>query len=562
MRLFTLAAASSLLLTACGDRGQNGGGGDAAAGGTIVVATPGGIGTPMFPLYAEDPMGRLGSDAMFDLLAEFGNDLNTVGDRGFQPRLAKSWSWASDSMSIAFSLDPRARWHDGRPVTASDVRFAFSLYKNPKAGAVQLSLLQDVDSVSVRDSLTAVAWYKQRSPEQFYVFTYNVRPLPEHLLKDIAPEALVTSPAVANPIGNGRFRLGKVEPGVRTELLADTANYRGRPKLDRVIIATTPDPATAITQLLTGQADFLEIVPPDAQPKVDSSANAKLVPYPGQQNVYLGFNLADPRALSRPHPILGDARVRRAIAMGLDREAMLKNVFGGRGVLGTGPAAKSLGDTTITLPPFDRSRAAALLDSAGWTAGPDGMRAKNGRPLAIKLGVPSSSVPRMRYAVLIQEQLKALGIRVDLDQMDFNAFMDRGRRGMFDAAMHGRASDPGLADMNQSWTKAAFPPAGQNWVRYVNPAIEAIADSLLKTGDPERIRQLKHRAYQTITDDVPGVWLYDVLTIAGAHKRLHPEGMRADAWWAGVADWWIPAKERIERDRIGLRASAASDSTR
>lgn len=544
----------SLVASACADRGSSAGGGD--AGGTIVIPTPGGIATPMYPPFAQDPIGRLGSDALFDRLAEIGPELITVGDRGFQPRLARSWQWASDSLSIAFAIDPRARWHDGRPVTANDVRFSFDLYKNPKSGAVQLSLLSDVDSVSVRDSLTAVAWFKRRSPEQFYSFTYNVFPMPEHLLRGVAPEALMTSPMIATPVGNGRFRIGTVEPGVRTELVADTANYRGRPKLDRVIITTVADPGVAVTQLMSGDADFVEIVPPDAQPTVDSAANTKLVPYPGVQHVYLGFNFRDARGGRGPHALFADQRVRRAIAIGLDRRAMLQNVFGARGVLGTGPAARALGDTTVVLPSFDRMRAGALLDSAGWTTGANGMRAKNGRPLAFKLAVPTSSATRMRYAVMIQEQLREIGIRVDLDQMDFNAFMDRAMRGMYDAALHGRASDPGLTDINQSWTTTAVPPAGQNWIRYASPQIDAIADSLSRTADPDRARQLKRRAYQQLTDDAAGVWLYDVLTIGGAHQRLRTEGMRTDAWWAGLADWWIPANERIERDRIGLRPAS------
>lgn len=559
MRVFMPSVLVSLLLVACADRGQDAAGGE--TGGTIVIPTPGGVATPIFPPYAQDAMGRLGADNLFDRLAEIGPDLNTIGDRGFTPRLARSWEWSPDSMSIAFAIDPRARWHDGRPVRASDVRFASNLYKHPKAGAVQLSLLADVDSVSVRDSLTAVVWYRRRTPEQFYLFTYNVFPLPEHVLRDIAPDKLMTSAAVASPVGSGRFRIGKVEPGVRTELLADTANYRGRPRLDRVIILAVADPGIAVTQLMNGEGDFVEIIPPPAQPAVDSSTTVKLVTYAGLQHIYLGFNFTD-RGTARPHAILGDVRVRRAIAMALDRSAMLQNVFGPRGILGTGPAARALNDTTITLPPFDRARAAALLDSAGWVVGGNGVRAKGGRPLTFRIAVPTSSPTRVRYGVLIQEQLREVGIRAELDQMDFNAFINSANSGRYDAALHGRASDPGLADINQSWTSAGFPPAGQNWVRYANPAIDAMADSLTKTSDPARIRELKRRVFQTITDDVAGVWLYDVMTIGGAHRRLRTEGMRADAWWSGLADWWIPVGERIERDRIGLRATAASDSTR
>ena len=103
----------------------------------------------------------------------------------------------------------------------------------------------------------------------------------------------------------------------------------------------------------------------DAQPRVDSAADRKLVPYPSQQHVYLGFNFRDNRGGNAAHPLFQDARVRRAIAMALDRQAMLQNVFGGRGVLGTGPSARALGDTTVVLPPFDRAHRATARKARG-----------------------------------------------------------------------------------------------------------------------------------------------------------------------------------------------------
>ena len=551
MRSTLWALGCLALVGSCGDRASSGGG---ETGGTVVMAVPGG-GTPrMIPAFAQDGTDRMIADNVFEHLAEIGPELNTLGDRGFIPRLARSWEWARDSMSIAFSLDPRAKWHDGRPVRAEDVRFSFALLKNPKTGSPLGSLLGDIDSASVRDSLTAVVWFRRRSPEQFYTAVYQTWIMPQHLLGAVAPEALATSPAVAQPIGSGRFRVARVEPNVRVELVADTANYRGRARLDRVIITLVPDPGAALTQLMSGQADWVEIVPPAAFGSVDSSATTKLVEYPGMQYVYLGFNTRDQRNARAPNPILGDVRVRRALSMAVDRQAMLQNVFGNRGRISYGPYPKALADTTLRPPPFDRARAAALLDSAGWIAGANGMRAKGGRPLVLRLQVPSSSAPRVRYGVLIQEQLRAVGVRVDLDQMDHVAMQQAGEAGRFDAQLFGWGSDPSPGDMRQGWTTSGFPPAGQNWLRYATPALDALADSMVATPDPVRLGQMRRRAYQIIMDDAPGIWLYDILTIGGSHERIQQAGMRADTWWAGLADWWIPANARIERDRIGLAA--------
>jgi peptide/nickel transport system substrate-binding protein len=93
-----------------------------ATGGTVVVAT-GADAETLFPPLAVGLTARRSPILLFEPLAELGDELNTVGDAGFRPRLARAWTWAPDSLSIAFHLDPRAHWHDGAPVLADDVRF-------------------------------------------------------------------------------------------------------------------------------------------------------------------------------------------------------------------------------------------------------------------------------------------------------------------------------------------------------------------------------------------------------------------------------------------------------
>lgn len=547
----TPALVVTSLLIACGDRVGEEGRGD--LGGTMVFTVAGSEPTPLFPPLTADIVSRIVIDQVFDRLAEIGPDMNTIGDKGFQPRLARSWAWSNDSLSIAFSLDPRAKWHDGRAVTARDVKYSVDLNKDPRTGTQVTASIANVDSVTVRDSLTAVAWFHRRTPEQFYDLVYQVPILPAHVTRDIAPDKLASSDVIRRPVGSGRFRFAKWEPGVRIELLADTANYRGRPRLDRFVISFAADGGAAITQLLSGQSDFYDNVPPDVLPRVDSSATVRALPYPGLGYAYMGMNLRDPKRPGAPHPVFGDRRVRLAVSMAMDRQAMLKNVFDTRGTLGSGPFARAVADTTITLPPFDRARASALLDSAGWVAGPDGTRAKSGKPLAFSLAVPTSSRPRMRYAVLIQEQLKSVGARADIESMDISAFVDRTMAGNFDAAMLSTNPDPSPAGIKQNWSTEGIGKGLQNVVRYSNRQFDALVDSATRTFDVVRARQYYHRAYQTMVDDAPAVWLYDILTIGGIHKRIRPEGLRADGWWPNLADWSIPPNERIDRDRLGLR---------
>lgn len=506
----------------------------------------------LLPAFANNDAAHLVDDGVFDHLADISFDLQTIGDKSFSPHLATTWSWAPDSLSIAFSLNPAARWHDGKPVRAEDVRFTFRVYTDKQAASPNADLLVNIDSVSVRDSLTPVLWFKRRSPEQFFQAS-QMEIMPEHVYGSMAPGQLRTSDIGRRPIGSGRFRFVQWQPGVRLELVADTANYHGRPKLDRVILTST-DPATSAAQVLTGQADFVPSFPWDQRQQLDSSKVARGIVIPVTAYTYMAMNLKN-RKQNQPHPIFGDLAVRRALSMSTDRAAMLKNVFGDVGRLGMGPFPRGVSttDTTLKLLPYDTAAANRLLDSAGWRAStPGAVRVKNGRPLRFGLLVPQSSFFRMRYAVLLQEQLKRVGAQVDLEPVDLNTQTARMQTHDFDAGLASYSVDPGVDGERQLWGTSSIGGQGSNFGRYSNPRVDALLDSAAHASDMSHARTFASKAYQQIIDDAPAVWLYDVVLLGGANRRLTIPPMRVDAYWALLADWSIPANLRTPRDRVGL----------
>jgi peptide/nickel transport system substrate-binding protein len=98
------------------------------------------------PPLAVGVTARQVTDLLFEPPSRLGEELNTIGDAGFRPRLARAWTWAPDSLSIAFALDPRARWHDGVPVGAEDVRFTFALQRDTTFAAPAPMTWRAVDS--------------------------------------------------------------------------------------------------------------------------------------------------------------------------------------------------------------------------------------------------------------------------------------------------------------------------------------------------------------------------------------------------------------------------------
>lgn len=508
-----IALVTLVFASACGERGVS----SARTGGTLVIAAPSDADN-LFPPLTITGQGRQVVDQVFDYLADVGPKLNTIGDDGFTARLADHWQWAPDSTWIAFHIDPRARWHDGKPVTASDVRFTFSLVTDSTLGSPVAATLGDIDSVTVRDPQTAVVWYRRRAPEQFFNFVYNLAILPEHVLRTIPAHSLAASEFARHPIGSGRFRFARWDAGARIELVSDSANYRGRAKLDRVVWLVSPDMAAATTRLLAGEADFLEVVRGPTVKQVAGAPTLRLLSGPSLDYGYLGFNLRRPQFASRD--------VRRALSMAVDRDAMVRNVFDTLASVGIGPLTRALptSDGFATLR-FDSAEAAKVLGAHP--------------PIAFRMLVPTSSAVRVQYATLLQAQYRKAGVAVTIEPLDVNAFAQRLEKGDFDAVLNAWHADPSPAAVQQAWGTGGLPPRGANFTGYSNTAFDALVDSASRAFDPARARSYYRRAYALINADAPAVWLYESRSVSGLNRRVNVTGTRPDAWWAGLADWTV-----------------------
>jgi peptide/nickel transport system substrate-binding protein len=515
-----------------------------AHGGTIVIAA---FADPdnLLPPVQRTLAAKAVSDLLFEKLAQPGRDLGTVGDSGFEPRLAQRWEWSRDSLHITFHLDPRARWHDGHAVRAGDVRFAFGLYTDPAVAATggdELHLA--LDSISVTDSTTCVAWFKRRTPEQFFTLVNNLVPLPEHLLSSVPRDSMREAAFGRHPVGDGPFKFVAWDAGVRIEVAAVDTFYRERAKLDRVIWSIAPEMQTASRKLLAGEADFLEALTPPVAAEAAKDTALRVVPYSGFDYGFVRFNLRD-RARTGPHPILGDRAVRRALSMALDRKLMVHSVFDTLAHVALGPFVRAQwsSDTTLAELPFDRAAAMRALDSLGWRMGRDSVRVKNGKRLELTLLRPSSSKSRELFAVLLQEQLRQAGVQVNIVPLDFKAFIERETKGDFDAVMDGSHTSPSPDGVRASWSTSGINSgSGPNYGGYSNPAFDVQVDSAMASLDVRAAKAHFRAAYQAIVDDAPAVWLFEPTAIAGMSRRVHAGPLRADGWWLDLPGWTIDAR--------------------
>ena len=477
-------------------------------------------------------------DAIFDRLAQ--PVLQADGSTTYLPALATGWTWSSDSLSINFALHPAARWHDGQPVTANDVRFTWNAYVNPALASPSAATLHNIDSVTVQDAHTAVVWFRQRTPTQFSDIVTQMHILPAHLLTAVPLAEWRTSTFARHPVGTGRFRFANWQAGSRLEVVADSSNYRGRPRLDRVVWTVAPDPTAATMRLFSGDADFLESVRPDAAAEFPKHPDVALLKSPSLAYGFLAFNTVASSA-QQPSALFTDRALRRALTMAIDRKLVVQSVFDSAARVALGPVTRiQLGrDTILPAIPFDTAQAARLLDSLGWRAAKVGeIRQRNGQLLRFTTLVPSSSSQRIRVAVLLQQLFRSAGVQMEVEKIEFNTLNARLGKGDFDAAVLTIGADPELSGIRGVWsTGASRSHGGVNFGSYASARFDALIDSAALQLRSDAARRLYLTAYGEILADAPAIWLFEPWNLSGIRTSVHPVGLRPDGWWLQLGDW-------------------------
>jgi peptide/nickel transport system substrate-binding protein len=313
-----------------------------------------------------------------------------------------------------------------------------------------------------------------------------------------------------------------------------------------------PDFNTALTRLLGGEADLLEQVPPTSIADLGTDSSLRLMLSPGLDYNFVQLNLRHPKDRNRPHPIFAERALRRALTSAVDRRRIVRNVYDSLATVAVGPTVRAFPstDTALRHIPFSPDAARRALDSLGWTdSNGDGIRDRNGIKLEFTLAVPGSSRARVNMAVLIQDQLRQVGAKVNLEQLDFTTFIDRETRRDFDAVFGGWRVEASPGGIRQTWTSAGTRGGGTNYGSYVNDLFDSLVDSALTAPSLAERRRLFTSAYQQIIDDAPALWFAEPKRAMAIHRRIEPRGLRPDAWWINLGDWTVPPEARIARDR-------------
>jgi peptide/nickel transport system substrate-binding protein len=506
----------------------------------VVIVTGGEASVPV-PTLMEGPQASIANsdiaDQLFLHLAELGPTLMTSGDRAFEPRLARSWT-RRDSVTLAFDLDPRAAWQDGVPVTAKDVVFTFARARDPALAPRLAQLLRNVVSVTAEGDRRVVFRYAYPYAEQLYDAVFHVAPLPAHLLASLPPASLTQSDFVQAPVGSGPYRWVRRVPGEFIELAANERFFLGVPAIRRVIYRLAADAEARLNLVLGGEADVLDNIPPPRTniDRVAATRNLRIVTVPSPTVGFLLFNQRDPRERERPHPILSDLDVRRAIGLALDRRQMVRATFGSAADVPFGPTSPLLWIRHGAPAPAraDPAEARRLLAARGWSDHDgDGTLDREGVPLALTILLPTTSGIRQQLAQQVQEALRQIGIRIELDRVDFPLYTERRASGRFDLDFAATSQDPSPTGLSQGWSCGG----GTNFARFCDPVVDSLLEAAGRATDGAA--QAWQAVLRRIETDAPAVFMYAPSYLAVVDRRFGNVRIRPVSQWLALREWTV-----------------------
>jgi len=420
---------------------------------------------------------------LFDSLIQY------LPDGGVGPKLAQRWEVSAGGRVLTFHLTPNARFHDGRPVTAEDVRFTVEAASNPatKSSDEGFEAVEKVEAIGPQ----AVRFTLTRATPRFLSEGGSRGILPKHLLEG---RDLGRDPVNRQPVGSGAYRLASSTPGQSIVFDAVPDHYRGTPKIGRVVFKILPDQNIVLTQLRSGEIQYALVEPRDL-PVVEKIQGVRVLEVPTTRFYDITPNFQ--------RPYWEDRRVREAVLRAMDREAIVKRLLGGRGQVVHSNATPASWAYNPDVPRYgyDPARAQALLAEAGWLAASDGIREKAGQRLGFAVMVKNVDRTLEQVLVVAQQQLKQVGVEMRIERLEPGVFTSRMRAGQFDAL--GRIWNP-VYDPDQS----VLYRTGNRYGGYSNPEVDALLAKGLTVSDRAQRRRIYGDIQRLLAGDIARFYLY------------------------------------------------------
>ncbi len=476
-----------------------GGGSERKAG-----ATKGDASNALVIVFSNSPTNldsRVGNDdasgRVFDLI--YSGLVKLTPGSDYAPDIAEKWE-TPDDRTIIFHLRPNIKFQDGRPLTSKDVKWTYDSLMAASFETSKKSGYAAVDKIEAPDPNTVIFRLKQPNGGLF-----------DNLTLGIIPEGSDSNVFKSKPVTAGPYKVVEFSADDKVVLEAFEGHHLGAPKIKRVVCRIIPDATTRDLEMRKGSANFaINNLPLDNITAYEKNAEFSVMKEPGAAYQYLAFNLRD--------PILRKKAVREAIAHGVDRERIVRDLLRGYGTVTDTmfPVGHWARAASVPTHAYDPAKAKALLDSVGYRD-PDGDGPKSRFKLLYKT---STDAEANQQAEMIQQMLKQVGIEIQIQSNEFGTFFEDIQKGNFQIFSLRRlgVSDPDF--YNVIFHSKSIPPEGQNRGFYQNPKVDQLIEQGRATFDRAKRKQAYEQVQTILADELPYLSLYNRVNIAVMRKNI------------------------------------------
>ncbi|CAA9258322.1 MAG: hypothetical protein AVDCRST_MAG77-2445 [uncultured Chloroflexi bacterium] len=571
-RMLGTLAALGVGAVACGQGGQGEGGAGAGAGtGVAGQARPAQAGSPVRGGIARIGLNQepqtlnpylVSQGATTRVVLTTLEGLVAVNETSeYYPVLAKevpttqNGGVSADGRTVTYRLREGVKWSDGAAFTSADVAFTWEAIMARDNRVVSRAGYDLIEGVNTPDAATAVVRYKAPYAAYLTRFPYV---LPKHVLG--ALPNMNEAPFNRQPVGTGPFVVSEWAAGDKI-VMKRNASFRdaGKPYLEGLTFLIIPSREAGIARLRNAEIDVLWDLTESSTAQLKTEQTLRVAVTPSINVERLVLNLAAPADgadQNRPHPILSDQKVRRALQHAIDTKTIIDKLYAGQAQPAGSPIHMGwAADPSLKPLAFDVNAAKRLLDEAGWAAGPaasGGVRSKGGARLTLTVNSTAGDKARELLEQVLQEQWKVIGVDLQIKNLDSTALLapwaSNGprARGNFDMLLYstGPDIDPdahvyGYFHSSQIPT-AANNGAGLNFSRYVNPKVDAALAAAQASVDQARRKASYAEAQKLIAEDLPHLLLFARQSINAFRTAV--QGDTPNPWqnfsW-DTQNWWL-----------------------
>ena len=467
--------------------------------------------------------GNAVADQLFERL------VTRTHDGVIEPRLATEWQIADDNKSMTFKLAENALWHDGEKLTANDIVFTCKAMTNPDvdnyyrsafnvlAGTDDDGVAADTDQVGVEavDDYTVKFSFKEPKDQDTILNTFLsfLYVLPEHILDTGNYADINNSSFWTSPVGAGPFKYVKDTAGETLEMEAFEDYYQGCPDFKTLVVRVVPA-ANLTAGLLNGDIDVVGMgsIPLSDWATVKSSDSLVAASVEDYSYQYMLFNLSD------EDPDFQDAKVRNAFDKAINKQVMIDQLMLGEGQVAVGPMPKyhPYYDENLKPNTYDPEAAETMLKEAGFNFDKEYL-----------MIVPKGNQVREQSALLIQQDLEKIGVKVKIETYDFTTLLQMLREGKADLGLLGGGSN---IDPNES-SVILKPNDARNYSLVKDPKWFDLANEGVSKVTKEERKKCYDAYQEALVEDQPYIWLYHQNDLWAYSKRLAEVPIENFVWF-------------------------------